>query len=136
MIVRYEEPRNRNRYGDFTPTLLRLIYAFGKEINRQKLANRLIKNSMFMDNADCKVDKSNIFAVIIERYIREHIDDKNLGSGQRSRYSRALAYAYDHKITTNWLGAFLKEVGGYEAAALKYDRQEREGWIKRRATFG
>ena len=130
------EQRNGKRFDCFTPSLLRLIYAFGKELHLNNSTDRLIKNSKVMDsNADCKVDTDNIFAVIIEGYIRECFEEKQLSSGQRSKYSRALDYAHQHKITVNWLGAFLKEVGGYEIAAKKYRVGQKENWVKRRATF-
>jgi len=86
-------------------------------------------------NCDSKVDENNAFAVVIEAYVRTHFEEKKLNSAQRSKFSRALAYAHEHKILTNWLGPFLKEAGGYEVAAKKYSEGQREDWVTPQATY-
>ena len=125
-----------NKYTDFIPSLLRLIYEYVQQLDREGSTKKLVKNANLKErNCDSKVDENNAFAVIIEAYVRPHFEEKKLNSAQRSKYSRALAYAHDHKIFTNWLGAFLKESGGYEESAKKHSEGQKEEWVTPQATF-
>ena len=129
-----EGERTGRRFEDFAPSLLRLIYEYGIEINHGK-KTELYRKSNLDKNPDSKISKDDTFAIIFELFIKKNLEESNRTTGKLSKHTRALSYAYEHRIQPNWLGAFLKEVGGYEVAALKYDNQEKESWVKKEALF-
>ena len=129
----------RNDKDTRTPSILNFIYSYGVKIIQENKEDKFLKIAIQRNrNCDMKANQQNIFAMMIEVYVRPYVDkstEYKLSRGQRSLYSRSLAYAAEHKIVANWLHPFLKEAGGYEKAALKYDQKFRESWVTEKATF-
>lgn len=122
-----------------TRSILNFIYSYGVKVIQDNKREEFLKTAIEKSrNCDMKAKRENIFAIIIEVYVRPNIKespDYKLGSGQRSLYSRSLAYAAEHKISPNYLHGFLKMAGGYEKAAKKYLLKRREPWVADSLTF-
>jgi len=51
---------------------------------------------------------------------------------QRSKYARALSYAYEHDVHHKWIQGFILQAGGLEQAAAKFETKKYEKWLDTR----
>jgi len=72
----------------------------------------------------------NPFNLIISIF-GEH-EGITFNSSQRSKYARALSYAYEHDLHYNWIQGFILQAGGIHQAADKFVTNRHEVWLKDR----